>query len=172
MNQLDTLWDKLAAMLRSEIEAYGGLFSVLERQREALLSRDLEGVNDANIRLEENAASIDRLRKERFSFMADCSKQIENNEEDVLTVRKLIEHAPDGVRFMLDGIFMEVERLIETSRSYLNQNQMLIRRAYDMNKNFLTIINPDSKSGAAYRRNGVLASPGHSSLSSNYLVRA
>lgn len=159
-------------MLRTEIEAYGGLFSVLETQREALLSRDLDGVNAANINLEENAASIDRLRKERSTFVEGCARDFQIGSEEKATVRKLIEHAPEAVRFMLDGIIVEVERLIESSRNYLNQNQMLIRRAYDMNKQFLTVINPDGRSGPAYRRNGDIATPGRSSISSNYLARA
>lgn len=172
MTELGDFWESLAAMLRTELEEYGGLFSILEAQRESLLEQDLEAIIGANRDLEKQAEKIQDLRDRRLNFIRKSGEFVEWQIPDPPTIKGLVRSAPDKIRPMFEGLIDEVERLMVSTRNYLKRNQMLMRRAYDMNRQFLSLVNENGTGSPAYRRNGALANPRQRMTASTYLARA
>jgi len=165
-------WGRLATMLRRELEGYGGLFAILEAQRESLLNQDLDAIIGSNNDLQAQADSIQVMRDQRLDFIKDCSLVIAWEESEPATIKGLLRFAPDKLKPMFDGLVQEIERLMTSSRNYLRRNQMLMRRAYDVNRQFLALVGSEGPQNVAYRRNGALESPRNQAIASTYLARA
>jgi len=165
-------WSKLTTMLRRELEGYGGLFSILEAQRESLLSQNLDSIIESNNDLQTQADAIQLLRERRLAFIEECSRVIAWEAPEAATIKALVRLAPAKLQPMFDGLIKEIERLMASSRNYLKRNQMLMRRAYDVNRQFLAFVGSDGTQNVAYRRNGALESPRNQAVASTYLARA
>jgi flagellar biosynthesis/type III secretory pathway chaperone len=171
-HEIDDCWALLAAMLREELEAYGKLFSILESQRGSLLEQDIDAIIGANGALQQQAELIHQIRDRRLEFIQSCSEAIAFEGSEPATVKGLVRSAPEKYSAMFDGLIKEVERLVTATRNYLKRNQMLMRRAYDMNRQFLSLVNADGTQTVAYRRNGALENPRSHALASTYIARA
>ncbi|MFP4157356.1 MAG: flagellar protein FlgN [Opitutales bacterium] len=165
-------WDRLAAMLREELAGYGELFSILESQREFLLSQDLDAFIGANQELERQAGRIQDMRDRRGNFIDQFSAAIGWEDSTPPTIKILVCSAPDKLRPMFAGLIEEVERLMRATRDYLKRNQMLVRRAYDTNRQFIAAISNEGSTTTGYRRNGVLEKPRNHAMATTYLARA
>lgn len=172
MTNLDDFWESLAFMLRDELVGYGGLFSILEAQRASLLEQDMDAIIGANRDLEKQADKIQDLRDRRLNFLQSCGEAGEEDSVESLTIKKILRKAPEKFRPMFDGLVDEIERLMTSTRNYLKRNQMLMRRAYDMNRQFLSLVGQDGDQSISYRRNGALENPRHQLTASTYLARA
>jgi hypothetical protein len=159
-------------MLRLELEGYGGLFAILEAQRESLLGQDLDAIMGSNNDLQKQADAIQVLRERRMAFINECSQLISWEAPQSATIKALVRLAPDKLQPMFDGLIKEIERLMNSSRNYLKRNQMLMRRAYDVNRQFLSIVGSGGTRNIAYRRNGALETPQNHAIASSYLARA
>ena len=168
----DDSWEKLAAMLREELAGYGDLFSILESQREFLLAQDLDAFIGANQELERQAGKIQDLRDRRGHFIHQFSEAIGWQDTTPPTIKILVCSAPDKLRPMFSGLIDEVERLMLATRDYLKRNQMLVRRAYDTNRQFLSIVSEEGTQTTGYRRNGVLEKPRNHATAATSLARA
>lgn len=173
MIKIDSGWEELFGLLRSEIEVYGELFAVLESQRSCLKIQDLEGILECNDGLEEHAHSLDKLKRQRLAQVEKLYRHCDLNiNESRITVRVLLQYVPLQSKALFESLVGEVERLIFASKQYLKRNQMLLRRAHDFNQNFLALIAPSQKAAPSYKRNGLRGLNTGIAHASGYLKRA
>lgn len=165
-------WERLASMLREELAAFGELFSILEAQRSFLLERDLDAFIGANEKLQSQADRIRLLRDRRDEFRKDLGAALGIEESGSNTIKALVRRAPEKFLSLFDSLIGEIERLTTATRDYLKRNQMLVRRAYDTNRQFLSLVANNGAQTSGYGRNGALDRPGHQNMAATYLARA
>lgn len=165
-------WDRLATMLREELAAFGELFAVLESQRNYLLEQDLDSFIGVNEQLQGQADKIRVLRERRDEFRREMSSVLGIDDSGPEAIKSLVRRAPEKLFPMFGGLIKEIERLMVATRNYLKRNQMLVRRAYDTNRQFLSMIGAGGPQTQGYRRNGVLDRPGNQNIAVSYLARA
>lgn len=141
----------LVESLRSELEAYGTLFRFLEDQRAALLSNDAERILEVSSHINEHAALLSTLRKERERQVAESSDW---ETGELRTLGRFIARLKHESKPLLEELFGEITRLISESKRQLDRNQMLYRRAWDLGQEMLRSIDPRTVSSETYKRDG------------------
>lgn len=169
---LQSSWDRLAVMLREELAAFGELFSVLESQRSSLLEQDIDSFIAFNARLESQSERLRELRDRRDAFREEMSLSLGVEVAEPEPIKSLVQRAPEQFIPMFGGLITEIERLMKATKNYLKRNQMLVRRAYDTNRQFLSVIGADGSAPQGYRRNGDLDRRSNPRVNTTYLARA
>jgi len=171
MNFTEEQWNQLADLLRSEIEGYGRLFGLLEDQHKTLVQHNLEALIGVNARLEEHTESLAGLRRHREGLVRRLAEEA-GLDPDASSLKDLLGHCPDQSGPMFEECLKEVNRLIDSSRSKLECNQMLLHRCRDIGQSFLQRINPDQARDGRYARSGKTCNPAHATSRGHYQARA
>lgn len=134
------LQDQLITSLRSELEQYGGLLSLLERQQEAVLGRKPDSVLELVALIDEQivVAHACRKRREATANELACLSQIAGS----ATLRKLIPHFREVLRPLIEALIDEVNRLIAETRRRAQQNQMLLARSVELTQELISQVSP------------------------------
>ena len=66
-------WDPLVGLLRGEVQEYGGLYNLLERQQNEIFNRDPSMVMETNGAVETHMEQMDCLRQKRESMVRELS---------------------------------------------------------------------------------------------------
>lgn len=142
----------LIATLRTELEAHGKLFRLLESQRSALLNRDVDTILDASQHLNGQIDSIRELQQARSRQVATLDPEGASQHAGI---SHCIERITDPVRPLLEELVREINRLITESARQLRRNQMLFRRASDIGQEMIRALNPQGADPDVYRRDGL-----------------
>ena len=172
MNTESENWNDLAGMLRSEIEGYGRLFALLEQQRDHFVQNDLDGIIATTGDLTNHTDRLQGLKKEREALVSGMWER-RGGPREAVTVKVLIQDSPADTGPLFEELLKEVNRLIDQSRRKLEQNQMLLHRAREINASFHRLINPESTvPQSVYARNGLSKSMGVPVSTGRYETRA
>jgi DNA anti-recombination protein RmuC len=132
------------------LEGYGTLFRLLEEQRAALLNQDAARILEISAELEQHAAALNQLRKQRESELQALAPQ----PPPPVTLGQFIQRVTHEAKPLLEELLREINRLIAESKRQLTRNQMLYRRAWDLGQEMLRVIQPGAENGRVYRRDG------------------
>lgn len=142
---------RLIELLRTELEAYGTLFRLLEDQRTALLNQDADEILDVSLQIDSHAVVLNRMRQERESQVAESSAwEIKEGR----TLGNFIQQLKHESKPLLEELFAEINRLIKESKRQLDRNQMLYRRAWDLGQELLRAFSPQEDFSQTYKRDG------------------
>ncbi len=137
---MTTEWELLADAFRNEVQEYGGLLNLFDRQQGAILERDPELVLAVTGMLEEQAKTVDRCLHEREALVknlaASCGKPPDT------PVRELILKASEPMRLLLSALIDEINNLVFRSKRRARQNQMLLFRSIEVLQQILQRLNP------------------------------
>jgi len=154
-------YQPLVDLLRSEIEAYGKLFQLLEQQRSALIQQDTELILSLSKVVDEHAAVVKQLNSDRKILVSTIHPQ------DKSSILSLLTHIKDPDLQLFNELVREINRLIRESQRQLSRNQMLYRRALEVSQETLRILRPDDASDPGiYKRDGYLGERRRKSFSS------
>ncbi len=134
------LQDQLITSLRSELEEYGGLLNLIERQQEAILGRKPDNVLELVSLIEAQIATTHARRKQREATMNElaCLSQIQGS----ATLNKLIPHFRAVLRPLIEALADEVNRLIAETKRRAQQNQMLLARSVELAQELISQVSP------------------------------
>lgn len=133
-------WDPLVELLRNEVQEYGGLYNLLERQQEEIFKRDPQLVLDTNAEIEGYMSDMGGLREKRESLVREMARTFGADEEQPLS--KLLNYFPDFMRPMLQALVEEINHMIGRTRQKARQNFMLLSRTMEINHETMQRLQP------------------------------
>src|SRR5690606_19202111 len=89
-------WEPLVELLRFEVQEYGGLFNLLDRQQQEIFKRDPELVMGTNAEIERYMAEMGSLRERRESKVREVARAYGLDQEEKLS--NMLPHFPDFMR--------------------------------------------------------------------------
>lgn len=135
-------WDPLVTLLRDEVQEYGGLFNLLERQQQEIFKRDPELVLSTNVEIETYMRDMGKLREKREALVTDMARACGADTE--LSLSKMLPCFPDFVRPLLQALVDEVNHMIRRTRQKARQNFMLLSRTMEITHETLQSLQPES----------------------------
>jgi len=144
-------WDPLVAILRDEVQEYGGLYNLLDRQQKEIFSRDPEAVMKTNEDIEAYSQQMGTLRGSREELVSGIAKAFDCDPEEKLS--KLVDHFPDYVQPLLQALIDEINQMIKRTRSKARQNFLLLSRTMELTQETVAALRPDNYT-KTYTRKG------------------
>lgn len=137
-------WDPLIDLLRSEVQEYGGLYNLLDRQQEEIFKRDPELVMNTNAEIERYMAEMGELRGHREAKVREMARACGADEEQSLS--KMLPCFPDFMRPMLQALIDEINQMIRRTRQKARQNFLLLSKTMELNHETLQALQPENYS--------------------------
>lgn len=135
-------WDPLVNLLRHEVQEYGGLYNLLERQQDEIFKRDPQLVLDTNNEIEGYMSEMSGLRLKREDIVRELARDCGADEEQPLS--KLLVNFPDFMQPMLKALVDEINHMIRRTRQKARQNFLLLSRTMEINHETMQRLNPGS----------------------------
>ena len=156
-------WEDLLGLLRDELQEYGSLIGLLSAQQQSILERRPENLLEINQSVQTQMEASQMLQRRRQGFVVSLAKSF--GEPNNSTLTDLVAHFPDVTQPMFQSIIEEINNLISTVRSKIEQNQRLLSRLSEVTDQILRLTDPASHS-KTYNNQGDLKnlSVGRSSL--------
>lgn len=133
-------WNPLVDLLRHEVQEYGGLYNLLERQQGEIFQRDPQLVLDTNSEIESYMSAMGSLRDQRETLVREMARGCGADEEQPLS--KLLVHFPDFMQPMLQALVDEINAMIRRTRQKARQNFMLLSRTMEINHETMQRLQP------------------------------
>jgi len=144
-------WDPLVELLREEVQEYGGLYNLLDRQQNEIFNRDPDLVMKINIEVEVHMKQMDTLRQKRESMVREMAIRCQCDQE--WTLRELLPGFPVFVRPLLEALIDEVNSMVRRTRQKARQNYLLLSRTMEIAHEALRRSEPSNYS-KTYSRKG------------------
>lgn len=151
------LQEQLITALRSELEEYGGLLSLLDLQQAAVLDRKPDNVLELIPRIDAQLATTHACRKRREASANELAGLLQV--PGPATLGKLVPHFRPAVRPLIEALADEVNRLIAHTRRRAQQNQMLLARSVELTQELVSHISPRAISKTYSARGRVKIQP-------------
>lgn len=132
--------EPLANALRKEVQEYGGLLNLFDRQQEAILGRNPDLLLAITDLLEAQAQTIESCCRERECRVRILAEELEEPQETSL--RELTALCSEPVRLLLGALIDEINSLVARTKHRARQNQMLLARSIDVSQQILQRLNP------------------------------
>lgn len=152
-------WDPLVELLRAEVQEYGGLYNLLERQQAEIFKRQPSAVLATNAEIESYMGEMGELRERRERLVSEMARACGAGEDEPLA--KLLPSFPDFVRPLLQALADEINQMIRRTRRKARQNFLLLSRTMELAHETLQALQPDNctktytKKGKVGVKNGV-----------------
>ncbi len=144
-------WDPLVGLLREEVQEYGGLYNLLERQQNEIFNRDPDLVMETNGAVETHVEQMDILRQKRESMVREMAVRCQGDQEQ--TLKDLLPSFPEFVRPLLEALIDEVNAMVKRTRQKARQNYLLLSRTMEITHEALRRSEPSNYS-KTYSRKG------------------
>jgi flagellar biosynthesis/type III secretory pathway chaperone len=144
-------WDPLIELLREEVQEYGGLYNLLDRQQNEIFNRDPDLVMEINIEVEAHMKQMDVLRQKRESMVREMAIRCQCDQE--WTLKELLPGFPVFVRPLLEALIDEVNAMVRRTRQKARQNYLLLSRTMEIAHEALRRSEPSNYS-KTYSRKG------------------
>ena len=144
-------WDPLVGLLREEVQEYGGLYNLLERQQNEIFNRDPDLVMETNSDVESQMEQMDILRRKRESTVREMAIRCQCNQEQ--TLKDLLPNFPEFVRPLIEALIDEVNAMVKRTRQKARQNYLLLSRTMEITHEALRRSEPSNYS-KTYSRKG------------------
>ena len=135
-------WEPLVELLRFEVQEYGGLFNLLDRQQQEIFKRDPELVMGTNAEIERYMAEMGSLRERRESKVREVARACGLDEEEKLS--NMLPHFPDFMRPMLQALVDEINHMVRRTRQKARQNFMLLSRTMEITHETFRSLQPEN----------------------------
>ncbi|MDQ8202560.1 flagellar protein FlgN [Pelagicoccus sp. SDUM812003] len=135
-------WDPLVELLRHEVQEYGGLYNLLERQQQEIFKRDPELVMKTNEDIESYMTNMGVLREQRETMVRGMARACKVDEEQPLS--QMLAHFPDFMRPMLQALVDEVNHMVRRTRQKARQNFMLLSRTMEISHETFQSLQPEN----------------------------
>jgi len=159
MNSLGP-WDELADALRDELAEYGGLLSLLDEQRDAIIERKIDALSGVDQKVQEQTAAAIRYRNIREEV---CARLASNSGvEAEVTVKELLAYTPAGARPMFEALVIEGMDVALKAQYKVKRNSSLLSRAGELNEKLISTVAPSSTTKTYNARGSLYLKSAHS----------
>lgn len=161
MNTTDKVqdWEALAESIREELRECAWLLTLMDRQQKAILSREVEALNDLTAEIDGQARTVEDCRAVRLALMDGHTGALGISR--TYSIRALALHVPLVLHPLFLALADEAQTLLTRIQRRARQNQMLLARASDFAGQLLDTLRPGSQV-RTYTRRGMLTT--HSGL--------
>jgi flagellar biosynthesis/type III secretory pathway chaperone len=151
--KLSFTWEDLLALLRDELQEYGGLVGLLNTQQQNILDRRSESLMEINQSVQTQMEASQILQKRRQGYVSSLAHSL--GEPTDSSLNQLVDYFPEVTRPMFLSIIEEINNLISRIRSKIVQNQKILQRLTEVTDQILLATDPKSHS-KTYDRSGDL----------------
>ena len=130
--------EQIIDALRSEMQEYGGLLNLFDRQQNAILNRKPDEVADSDQAIDAQLAAVRARRSQRENLVAALTPDADPHP----TLLQTILHFPQAMRPLVEALATEVNRLIAKVRRRAQQNQMLLARTIEVTQELCEKLKP------------------------------
>ena len=138
-----TDWESLVESLRMELQEYGGLCVLIEKQQRAILKRNMPEYMGLAEEIETQAAATSGLRAEREQRVREYAESLGQPVD--IELKRLIPAFPEEAQPLLNALVDEINNLIGKSSRRAKQNHMLLARAMQYTYELLQQVSPQSQ---------------------------
>lgn len=150
-------WDPLVGLLREEVQEYGGLHNLLDRQQSEIFTRESDLVMLTNDDIELQMGKMNALRERRESKVKAMADQCDCDPE--LSLKNMLPHFPEYIRPLLEALIDEVNAMVTRTRRKARQNYLLLSRTMEITQEALRMTEPGNYS-KTYSRKGYVGMSG------------
>jgi hypothetical protein len=139
---MNSFFEPLVAGLREELAGYGGLLNLFDEQQGHLWQRDALRVVDTAHAIEELAATTAAHRATREAWVRDFAAA--RGQPADASLRQLLPLFPNDLQLLLDALIREINHLVHRLRRRARQNQTLMARALELQREAVAALRPGS----------------------------
>ncbi len=136
---------EIVSALQNELQEYGGLLHLFDRQQQCIVHQDPTGFLDINMDVDEQIAKLTQIRHNREELVRQ-SAVVAGKPEDItlsaLTHSFQPEHQP-----LLKALIDEINDLITRTQRRTRQNRMLLAQCVESARQLLAARNPGAMPG-------------------------
>jgi flagellar biosynthesis/type III secretory pathway chaperone len=158
---MNTSFDSLITLLRNELAGYGGLLGLFDEQQGHLWRRDPGSVANAARAIEERVQATAAIRTEREAWVRSFA--VTHGQPAETTLRQLLPLVPANLQPLLEALVSEINHLVHRIRRRARQNQELLSRTIELQREALAQLRPGSTT-RTYAPDGRLAAAPASTL--------
>jgi len=138
-----SVWQQLTDLLTTECSVLRELVAAAERQKQALLLRDQQGVEAATKEQEALLAELHRCEAERLALVAGGLAR-EGSAPHAVTLQALVEAAPEAKRARLAALRDDARSLVRQLSTLTETNAQLLRQELAFIDLYMSILSPDA----------------------------
>lgn len=131
--------EPLLAALRLELQEYGALFNLLSEHQQCIISRESKRILELNEFIDKQLLSSNNARKEREKIIKALLDHLEMDEKTPLAT--VVSFFPAKIQSLLKAVIEEVVSSITKNQYLAQQNQILIKRAFEITEQILNKLN-------------------------------
>lgn len=142
---IQTQFQEIVAMLQNELQEYGGLLHLFDRQQKCIVHQDPTGFLDINVDVDEQIAKLSHCRLEREELVRQTALSLGKTKDITLSALShsfAPEHQP-----LLRALIDEINDLITRTQRRTRQNRMLLSQCVESARQLLAISNPGAIPG-------------------------
>lgn len=143
--KLQDKFQDIVAALQNELQEYGGLLHLFDRQQKCIVHQDPTGFLDINVDVDEQIAKLSNCRLEREALVR--STAIAMGQSPDITLAALTVHFPPQQQPLLRALIEEINDLISRTQRRTRQNRMLLAQCVESARQLLAISNPGAIPG-------------------------
>ena len=131
---------KVIESLRDELQQYGEILALLDRQQELVILSGAEDLNHSIAAIHAQSALIQRSREDRQSAQSTLARSLSQPED--ATFALLIPLLPEPYRPLVTALVQENNELLLRVRQRAQQNQAMLVRSLDLMQHFINSLVP------------------------------
>jgi len=138
-------FQQIVTALQTELQEYGGLLHLFDRQQKCIVHQDPTGFLDINVDVEEQIAKLTRCRLDREDLVRRAALDFAQPAETTLAA--LTAHFPQELQPLLRALVDEINDLINRTQRRTRQNRMLLAQCVESARQLLAVSNPGAMPG-------------------------
>jgi flagellar biosynthesis/type III secretory pathway chaperone len=120
---------RIVSALQTELQEYGGLLLLFDRQQERIIHHDPNGFLEINTEVEEQIVKLSRCRQEREQLVRDFAAIHGRAPETSLS--DLLADFPPNQQPQIRALIEEINDLVTRSQRRARQNRMLLAQCVE-----------------------------------------
>jgi flagellar biosynthesis/type III secretory pathway chaperone len=143
--KLQEQFQGIVAALQNELQEYGGLLHLFDRQQKCIVHQDPTGFLDINVDVDEQIAKLSHCRIERETLVRSTAVAMGKTPD--ITLAALTVSFPVEQQPLLRALIEEINDLISRTQRRTRQNRMLLAQCVESARQLLALSNPGAIPG-------------------------
>jgi len=134
----------IVSLLQAELQEYGGLLHLFDRQQAFILHHNPEGFLELNIEVDEQIEKISHCRRDREAKVSEMASQLGKPAESTLSA--LVTLFPAALQPLIRALIEEINNLIARTQRRTRQNRMLLSQCVESARQLVATVDPGAVS--------------------------
>jgi len=135
--------EKLVEALRDELQQYGEMLALLDRQQEIIRLRGADDVLDSLSSINAQSITILKARQTRQTLQQQLAWALGQPEN--CTFSHLLPLMPEHFRLLVSALVQENNELLQRVSERAQENQSLLHRSLEQMQRFITSLSPSEQ---------------------------